>query len=336
MHRVQIFWREHESTWCDSILPSHPGPAAPYAFPGPTSARRWLRVCHQQRPDPHFWTSASFLQVNKHCPTRWQHSSQLKILLTFRYLTNINTEESQCLFTISPLFLKNTSLAAPDAVSNKVQFSKLLENWDQAAPIDGFSCHFGPSNIAKCHGPKRFDSKWPLDTHQSSEIIWAPLVTEEKYFSLPRSCWWWPGLTAVCQACVGEGGQQTISAFWKIGRAVYVRSHSIHPSPWIVWWCVSPFPVTKRKEKNNNSLHAGWGSRKPTCNFSTKLSKRLCLSSKWSQVQSQGVLSPNSNLQQRGDASFSPDPAQKPNLVLTIREGSSLQTTPPKKKKKWH
>lgn len=99
-----------------------------------------------RRPYPHFWTSASFLHINDHCPTRWQCSSQPKILLTFRYLTNINTEESHCFVTISPLFLKNTSSAAPDAVVTKS--SLLFENWDQAAPINGFSCHFGPSNIA--------------------------------------------------------------------------------------------------------------------------------------------------------------------------------------------
>lgn len=56
---------------------------------------------HRQRPRPYFWTSASLLQVNNHCPTRWQPSSQFKILLIFRYLTNINTGESQYLSTIS-------------------------------------------------------------------------------------------------------------------------------------------------------------------------------------------------------------------------------------------
>lgn len=146
MHGWQLFWREDERTR-GSILPAYPAPAASHTFlraPWAQLSQRYRQCClqpghtrprrrhlpsvnssvikislHRQRPHPYFWTSASLLWFNNHWPTRWQPSSQFKILLIFRYLTNINTGESQCLFMISPLFLKNTSSVASNAGASK-------------------------------------------------------------------------------------------------------------------------------------------------------------------------------------------------------------------------
>lgn len=150
----QLFWREDERTQ-GSILPGDPAPAASHTSlraPWAQLSQRYRQCClqpghtrprcqrsswkliehlpsinsrvikislHRQRPHPYFWTSASLLWVNNHSPTRWQPSSQFKTLLIFRYLTNINTGERQCLFLMSPLFLKNTSSVASDAGTTK-------------------------------------------------------------------------------------------------------------------------------------------------------------------------------------------------------------------------
>lgn len=85
---------------------------------------------------------------------------------------------------------------------------------------------------------------------------------------------------------LGEEGQQSISAYWKIGIGVYaMKSHSIHTGPWIVWWCIWPFPDTKKiNEVCLRQLHfmyfiKGQVSTKPIFNLPMESPKRFYLSS---------------------------------------------------------
>ena len=73
---------------------------------------------------------------------------------------------------------------------------------------------------------------------------WGTLVTEEKHLSFPGSCrvtWHDRSLPGL----LGGRGPAELVLTGKKGMAVdRKKSHSIHTGPWIIWWCIWPFPIT--------------------------------------------------------------------------------------------
>lgn len=163
-------------------------------------------------------------------------------LFTFWYLTNTNTGVWPGFIHNLAAFLKNRSSAAatPTTTPSVLLMLKGDSTWGPGNSSCSFSFHSVQQTSSAPNAPDRIHSKWSSGTSPKAMRDFCHCREAPEFSRKLPSDLVSPSL---CQACLGEEGQQS-QCFLEKEALQLTKSHSIHSGPGIIWWCLSPFPIT--------------------------------------------------------------------------------------------